>query len=182
MSKTAAIGYLIVFATTFAWADQPSPYLGQQQRELKALSPQDVEQYLEGKGMGFAKAAELNHFPGPLHVIELADKLQLTPQQKTQSEKIYSAMQRDARTLGAALVDKERELDRLFSSGEIASVKLRLLIDEIGRLQANVRNAHLQAHLEQKAILTQAQVAAYDELRGYASQDASSHLHSSHNH
>ena len=48
MSKTAAIGYLIVFATTFAWADQPSPYLGQEQRELKALSPQDVEQYLEG--------------------------------------------------------------------------------------------------------------------------------------
>jgi Spy/CpxP family protein refolding chaperone len=182
MSKTAAIGYLIVFATTFARADQPSPYLGQQQRELKALSPQDVEQYLEGKGMGFAKAAELNHFPGPLHVIELADKLQLTLQQKTQSEKIYSAMQRDARTLGAALVDKERELDRLFSSGEIASVKLRLLIGEIGRLQANVRNAHLQAHLEQKAILTQAQVAAYDELRGYASQDASSHLHRSHNH
>src|SRR5712671_2878884 len=110
MSKIAAIGYLVVFAAAIALADQPSPYLGQEQRELKALSPQDVEQYLEGKGMGFAKAAELNHFPGPLHVIELADKLQLTPQQKTQSEKIYSAMQREARTLGAALVDKEREL------------------------------------------------------------------------
>ena len=182
MSKTAAIGYLIVFAATFAWADQPSPYLGQEQRELKALSPQDVEQYLEGKGMGFAKAAELNHFPGPLHVIELANKLKLTPQQKTQSEKIYSAMQREARTLGAALVDKERELDRLFSSGEIASVKLRLLIGEIGRLQANVRNAHLQAHLEQKAILTQAQIAAYDELRGYTLQNAAASPHGTHSH
>jgi len=182
MSRTAAIGCLLFFAAAIAVADQISPYVGQQQRELKALSPQEVQQYLEGKGMGFAKAAELNHFPGPLHVLELADKLQLTPQQKTQSEKIYSAMQSEVKALGADLVDKERELDRLFSSGEIASVKLRLLIGEIGRLQANVRNAHLQAHLEQKAILTQAQVAAYDELRGYASQDASSHLHSSHNH
>jgi len=182
MSRTAAIGYLVVFAAAIALADQPSPYLGQEQRELKALSPQDVEQYLEGKGMGFAKAAELNHFPGPLHVIELADKLQLTPQQKTQSEKIYGAMQSEARALGAALIEKERELDRLFSSGEIETVKLRLLIGEIGRLQANVRNAHLQAHLKQKAILTQVQIAAYDELRGYTLQNAATSPHGTHSH
>ncbi len=182
MSKFTAIGCLLFFAAAIAEADQISPYVAQQQRELKALSPQEVQQYLEGKGMGFAKAAELNHFPGPLHVLELADRLQLTQEQKTQSEKIYSAMQSEAKALGADLVDKERELDRLFASADIETVKLRVLIGEIGRLQATVRNAHLQAHLEQKAVLTQAQIAAYDELRGYASQDASTHPHSSHNH
>ena len=30
------------------------------------LSPQEVKQYLSGAGMGYAKAAELNHFPGPM--------------------------------------------------------------------------------------------------------------------
>ena len=43
--------------------------------EVNALSPDEVQQYLAGAGMGYAKAAELNHFPGPMHVLELADKL-----------------------------------------------------------------------------------------------------------
>ena len=30
--------------------------------------------------MGLALAAELNGYPGPLHVIELADSLRLTPE------------------------------------------------------------------------------------------------------
>jgi Spy/CpxP family protein refolding chaperone len=182
MSRIAGLGCLLFLAASIALADQPSPYAGQQQREIKALSPQEVQQYLEGKGMGFAKAAELNHFPGPLHVLQLADKLQLTRGQKTQTEKIFATMQLKASTLGAVLVDKERELDRLFASGNIEAVKLGLLVVEIGRLQADVRKAHLQAHLEQKAILTPAQIAAYDELRGYAQDNVSSHPRSFHSH
>jgi len=182
MSRIAAFGNLLFLAASIAMADQLSPYVGQQQREIKALSPQEVQQYLEGKGMGFAKAAELNHFPGPLHVLQLAETLQLTPEQKTRTEKIYAGMQLEARTFGAVLVDKERELDRLFASGNIEAVRLGLLVVEIGRLQAEVRKTHLQAHLEQKAILTPAQIAAYDELRGYAQDNASSHPRSSHSH
>ena len=175
MSKIAGIGCLLLLAAGTALAIEPSPYLGQQEREIKALSPQEVQDYLEGKGMGFAKAAELNHFPGPQHVLQLADRLWLTPGQKAHTEQIRAAMQRQATTLGRALVDQERELDRSFASGNIDTAKLRSLVVEIGRLQAEVRKAHLQAHLEQKAILTPAQIAAYDELRGYTSDNASSH-------
>ena len=175
MFKITSIGYLLFLAISIALANESSPYSGQQQREIKALSPQEVQDYLEGKGMGFAKAAELNHFPGPMHVLKLADKLQLTREQKAQTEQIYAAVQRETRTFGRVLVDKERELDRLFASGNIETVKLRLLVAEIGRLQAEVRKAHLQAHLEQKAILTPAQIAAYDELRGYTSENTSTH-------
>jgi len=46
------------------------------------LSPEEVKQYLSGAGRGYAKAAELNHFPGPMHVLELADKLQLSAEQR----------------------------------------------------------------------------------------------------
>ena len=33
------------------------------------------KQYLDGAGMGYARAAELNHFPGPMHVLELAREM-----------------------------------------------------------------------------------------------------------
>src|SRR5262245_34850176 len=38
---------------------QTTPYAGQQAREIKALSSEEIESYLSGSGMGLAKAAEL---------------------------------------------------------------------------------------------------------------------------
>ncbi len=54
-----------------------SPYAGEQSRSIKSLSKEDVADYIDGKGMGFAKAAELNGYPGPKHVLELAEQLAL---------------------------------------------------------------------------------------------------------
>ena len=182
MSKIAGIGTLLLLAASAVLASEASPYLGQQNREIKALSPQETQDYLDGKGMGFAKAAELNHFPGPLHVLQLAEKLELTPDQRARTERIRAAMQHDATALGKALVDKEWELDRSFASGAIDPEKLRLLVTEIGRLQAEVRVVHLKAHLDQKAILTAAQLAGYDELRGYVTGSGPPHSPSAHGH
>src|ERR1700757_2891750 len=64
-----------------AWAQHMQPYAGQQKREIKALSEEDVAGYLGGAGMGYAKAAELNGYPGPMHVLELGDRLELTDEQ-----------------------------------------------------------------------------------------------------
>ena len=36
--------------------------------------------------MGLAKAAELNHYPGPAHVLTLATELALTPDQKARTD------------------------------------------------------------------------------------------------
>jgi Spy/CpxP family protein refolding chaperone len=175
MSKTAHIAWVLLSAGNIAVAGDASSYVGQHGREIKALSAQETQDYLEGKGMGFAKAAELNHFPGPLHVLQWADKLQLSPEQKSRTEQVRVVMQRDATALGRAVVDKERELDRSFASAAIDAETLRLLVSEIGRLQAQTRAVHLQAHLEQRSILTPAQIAVYDALRGYTGDAASSH-------
>jgi hypothetical protein len=51
---------------------------------------------------------------------------------------------------------KERALDRSFASAEIDAETLRLLMAEIGRLQAETRRVHLHAHVEQRSILTPA--------------------------
>jgi hypothetical protein len=51
-------------------------------RETKSLSESDIESLTAGKGMRYAKAAELNGFPAPAHVLELASELQLSHLQK----------------------------------------------------------------------------------------------------
>lgn len=165
-----------------ASAAQPSLYAGQEQREIKALSSEEVQGYLAGKGAGLAKAAELNHYPGPAHVLELADKLKLSEEQRTRTQAIFDAMQKEAISQGKALIEKERELDRLFATGSATPNSLRSTLKQIGALQAEVRRSHLQAHIEQKAVLTKTQIAQYDELRGYTSQSGSGHSNHSHQH
>ncbi len=171
-------GVLLVVAIHHAASvAQPASYAGQEQREIKALSPEEIKDYLAGKGMGLAKAAELNHYPGPAHVLELAEKLQLDAEQRIRSEAIFKVMQVEAVHQGKALVEKERELDRLFAGGGITSENLQAALEEIGRLQAEVRRTHLQAHIEQRKILTQQQIVRYEGLRGYASHAGRAHQH-----
>jgi Spy/CpxP family protein refolding chaperone len=144
-----------------------SPYAGEEGREIKALSAADVDAYLTGLGMGFAKAAELNGYAGPKHVLELAGELDLTAEQRTQTQGLFASMQTKAVALGRRLVDEERKLDRLFASSSVTQDSLQESVTRIGALQADVRAAHLEAHLEQAKILTPEQRAHYRRLRGY---------------
>jgi Spy/CpxP family protein refolding chaperone len=149
-----------------------SAYAGQEVREIKSLSPEDVNAYLSGKGMGLAKAAELNGYAGPAHVLELATQLTLTPEQRTQTEALFAAMESKATSLGRELVEAERKLDRLFATKAVTPELLASSLNEIGSLQAKVRGAHLEAHLAQARILTPEQNARYAQLRGYGGSDA----------
>src|SRR5262245_3588865 len=88
-----------------------SPYVGQESREIKALSPQEISDYVSGKGMGLAKAAELNGYPGPAHVLELAAQLDLTPEQKTKTEALFKKMQ--ARAISLNTEEHTSELQSL---------------------------------------------------------------------
>ena len=145
-----------------------SHYRGQEQREIKALSPTEVSDLLAGKGMGFAKAAELNGYPGPAHVLELAEPLQLSPLQRAETEALFERMNSQARRLGAQLVQAERELDASFRERRINAEFLAQQLEHVASLHAKIRNAHLHAHLEQARILSAEQTAKYVGLRGYA--------------
>ena len=162
-------------------ATPPSPYVGQEARDIKALSPEEVKAYLSGKGMGLAKAAELNGYPGPAHVLELASQLSLTASQRSRTEALFASMEAKAVTLGRALVDEERRLDQLFATKTVTAEELGRSLAAIGALQAKVRGAHLEAHLAQAAILTSEQNARYARLRGYGSEDAHMDHSSQHN-
>lgn len=147
---------------------QQGVYAGEERREIKSLSMEEIEQLLQGHGMGLAKAAELNHYPGPRHVLDLGGKLELTPEQSAATMAAFERMREEAVSLGRQIVERERALDAMFAKGEIDALKLRAATSEIARLQGNLRAAHLAAHLEMRRILSPAQIKKYDELRGYA--------------
>jgi hypothetical protein len=153
--------------SAFGNAYSQSPYAGDETREIKALSPQEVSDLLAGKGMGFAKTAELNGFPGPAHVLELASQLQLTPEQMAGTEALFKKMQTQAVDIGRQVVEEERVLDRKFSSRSITPAQLQSSLKRIAELQSDLRRVHLEAHLQQTALLSDAQVIAYSKLRGY---------------
>ncbi len=153
-----------------------SPYAGQEHGAIKALSPDAIEGYLEGRGMGYAMAAELNQYPGPKHVLELAPELGLSQEQIERTRELFVAMQAEASRLGKQRVALEGELDRQFATATITDETLVELTTSIATLEGQIRATHLGAHLAQKALLTEHQVRQYDQLRGYSAH----HTHPEH--
>ena len=80
---------------------QHSPYAGFQQREVKALSAEQIADLRAGRGMGLALAGELNGYPGPVHVIELAEPLQLSVAQRQHVQQLFEAMKARPYPLGS---------------------------------------------------------------------------------
>jgi Spy/CpxP family protein refolding chaperone len=138
-------------------------------RHIKALSHEDIQGLQEGRGMGFALAAELNSYPGPKHVLEMADDLKLTVEQRTRVQQSHDEMKSSAVALGKEIVDLERQLDEAFAAGNIDAIRLRELTAAIAERQGKLRYAHLAAHLTTRATLTAEQIKAYDAARGYGS-------------
>jgi hypothetical protein len=148
-------------------AQSATPYAGQQTRSIKALSDQQTQEWLEGRGMTLALAAELNGYPGPMHVLELRQPLRLSDAQRDATEALMLAHKAEVRRLGAELVAAEKALDTAFASKIITPETLAAMTRRIGELQAQIRDSHLQTHLKQTALLSSEQVASYASLRGY---------------
>jgi len=142
-------------------------YAGQHSRDIKALSEEEVRGYLDGAGMGFAKAAELNGYPGPMHTLEHADALSLSGAQRAAIDALMKRHKAEVRALGADVVRIERELDRLFASRGASGRAIDAKVAEAASAQAKVRASHLNAHLDTAALLTAEQRERYDKLRGY---------------
>lgn len=161
---SAAAAAILITLSAFG---QITPYAGQQHREIKSLSTADVADLLAGQGMGLAKAAELNGYPGPAHVLENAESLALTPAQRLTSKTLLDRHKAQARQIGSKLVLAERALDQAFRDRQIDSASLSRLTADIGSLQAQLREEHLRTHIEQTDVLTHEQVQRYAQLRGY---------------
>jgi len=160
---------LAASATAIAGGAQAqSPYAGQQTRTIKALSDQQVADLQAGRGMGMALPAELNGYPGPVHVLELADQLVLSEGQRAAIRGLFESMKSEAIPLGERLIAQEAVLDRLFADHAATAENIASATEEIGKTQATLRATHLKYHLSTLAALDPAQIRRYGELRGYA--------------
>lgn len=169
-----------LFASASAASAAESPYAGQEKRAIKALSEQEIQDYLNGSGMGTSKAAELNHYPGPRHVLDEAVALGLSAEQTSKVREVHAGMQSDARRIGSQIVDKEAELESLFANQHADADNVRKVVTALANLQADFRLVHLNAHLRMHEILSPEQIAMYDKLRGYGSNKSHGHGHGRH--
>ena len=165
-------GVLIIGA-----AAAQTPYAGLQVRSIKALSEQQVADLKAGRGMGLALAAELNGYPGPSHLLELADQLGLSDAQRSAVRSLFEAMKAETIPIGERLIDQETALDSLFAEHKVTAENLAAVTAEIGDTQAKLRAAHLRYHLSTVALLEPWQIQRYAELRGYAEGDQTHHHH-----
>ena len=154
-----------------------TPYAGMQTRSIKALSDQQIADLRAGRGMGLALAAELNGYPGPSHLLELADKLGLSDAQRSSARSLFDAMKAETIPIGERLIAQEAALDNLFADHVITPEKLSTATAGIGATQAELRAAHLKYHLSTVAMLEPAQVQQYSALRGYDNGGSQEHHH-----
>lgn len=131
------------------------------------LSSDTIAAYRNGTGNGMAMPAEMNGYPGPRHILDLAEPLHLTEAQRARIESIYDAMHADALRLGSEIIDLETKLDRGFEEKTMSASSLERLTGEIAARQGRLRFVHLRAHLAAKDVLTAEQVETYMTLRGH---------------
>ncbi|MGF1622967.1 MAG: Spy/CpxP family protein refolding chaperone [Rhodomicrobiaceae bacterium] len=178
MARTAFLIFILVFGSqgTDAAAQHQhhdparhsQPYSGLEKRDVKGLSAQEMDDLQVGRGMGLALAAELNSYPGPRHVLDLEDALELTEQQRDEIGALFERMTNEAIHAGKKVIAVEKRLEALFSSGKADEPALDHVLNQITEARTELRRTHLVYHLRTKAVLTPEQVARYDRLRGYA--------------
>jgi Spy/CpxP family protein refolding chaperone len=145
-----------------------SNYTGEVDRVIKSLSAKDIEDLTLGNGMGLAKAAELNGYPGPKHVLEMQEQLFLEKEQLTSINQIFEDMKSQAQSQGQKLISLEKELNDYFSNTTITNDILETTSKKIAEAKSNLRYIHLSAHIKTTEVLSKSQIKKYNQLRGYA--------------
>jgi hypothetical protein len=164
-----------VLMLTAGAASAQTPYAGMQTRPIKALSEQQVADLGAGRGMGLALAAELNGYPGPSHVLELADKLELSADQRASIQRLVDSMKAEAVPVGAMLIEQEADLDKQFASRTVTPESLKAAIAAVAMTQGELRETHLKYHLSTVDVLSPGQMKRYAELRGYSDKPVKHH-------
>ena len=169
----------VLTGTSSAQEPPTSPYRQYQAPEIRGLSQQEIEDLREGRGMGLARAAELNSYPGPRHVLDAvqASQLQLTDEQLSAVKQLFGEMSAEAKRLGDVILKEEQALEAGFRGGKISEADLKDRVSRIASLQGELRVVHLRTHLETRALLTDPQIQRYNQVRGYSTTDTDHEKH-----
>jgi Spy/CpxP family protein refolding chaperone len=157
-----------------------TPYAGLQTRAIKSLSENDIKELRQGGGWGLALPAELNGMPGPVHLVELKDRIPLTAEQVQKAQALVQEMRQAAIPAGERLIKAEAALEAAFAGGSVDESSLRRLLSEASSARTELRFIHLSQHLKTVQFLRPEQIKQYNVLRGYA-QDPCASVPAGHN-
>ena len=157
-----------------------TPYAGMQNRAIKSLSDNDINELRRGGGWGLALAAELNGMPGPAHLLELKDQIPLTADQVTKTQVLLDEMRKAAIPTGERLISAEKALEAAFADGKVDETSLRRLLGEAESARTELRFIHLSQHYKTIQFLSPEQIKRYNILRGYA-EDPCKNIPAGHN-
>lgn len=176
MRTITAILFLVLMlppVSTLSAADHSykSKYAGEEKREIKSLSDADIDELKNGRGWGLAKVAELNGAPGPAHLLEMKNEINMSASQIQAIEGLYKKMKTQAISFGNEFIELERQLNNHFAQKTITDEILIELLEKIAQVRRKLRYVHLATHLKTPDMLTPDQIVLYNKLRGYSSND-----------
>lgn len=137
---------------------------GQGHQAAQACADQFNKVVGEGRGFGMAFAADQNGYPGPMHVLELKDRLKLTADQEAKAREVYAVVRAEL-PKSTRLLEAERRLERLFADRTATEQAVRAAVAEVERARTEVRLVHLLTHLRTRDLLTEEQRRIYHEAR-----------------
>ena len=167
MAATAAVMASAAVAQHAGQVHHKSPHAELAARPVKALSSDQVADLQAGRGMGLSLPAELNGYPGPKHVLELADQIGLSTTQRNIASRLIDAMSAEAVAIGSEVIALETRLEALFVNRTADAEQIRIVVDRIASAGANLRYVHLKCHLAMHAEMTLEQIEQDAALRGY---------------
>jgi hypothetical protein len=109
-------------------------------------------------------AAEMNGFPSPKKVIMLKDTLGLTKGQVKKISEIMENLSVSAGVMEQEIAEAEEDLNKLFRSEKISEKLLRIKLERIGKLKADLRFVNLQVCLQTRQLLSVSQMELFKEI------------------
>lgn len=150
--------------------DGKSPYADDKYMIITSMTDKDLQSLQNGTGeafSGLAKLAELNGYPGPRHVLDMASELKLDAEQKEKVDVIYQNMRSKAKEIGAKIIAIEKQMDDSFANKTMSANELEHMLDKSASYYSQLRYVHLSAHIETANVLKEDQINMYNNLRGY---------------
>jgi len=165
------VGIAITAAAVAASAQHGHGAAGAEGHQMAQACASEFEKVVgEGRGFGLAFVADQNGYPGPMHVLELRDRLRLTVDQEAKARDLMRAMFAESRPKSARLLEAEARLRRLFAERVADDAVVRATVAEVERARSEVRLVHLLAHLKTRDLLSEDQRRLYHEARWGASR------------
>jgi Spy/CpxP family protein refolding chaperone len=164
MTTIVATAGLLGTASSVSWGQHGHGHEGGHQA-AEACAAEFDKVVGEGRGFGLAFAADQNGYAGPLHVLELKDRLRLTADQEAKAQALLHAMFVESKPKSARLLEAEAKLRRLFADRAADDAAVRAAVAEVERARSDVRLVHLLTHLKTRALLTEDQRRIYHEAR-----------------